>query len=76
MNFGDFTTGYRIWELEAKPERCEEEVTLNRPDWWLEGEKSHQLKIKVNRVKCDETCELGWRYMSDISCACMEIETE
>jgi hypothetical protein len=76
MNFGDFTTGYRIWELEAKPERCEEEVTLIRPDWWLEADKSHNFNLKVVRVACDHTCELGKRYESDISCACVDIEVE
>jgi hypothetical protein len=34
-NVGEFNTGYRIYEFTAFDEVCEEDIYVNRSDWWL-----------------------------------------
>lgn len=42
-NYGEFTTGYRIWLLEANREKCNEVVTLVRPSWWSGDDTTAEL---------------------------------
>lgn len=75
-NFGEFTTGYRIWMLEANREKCNEVVTLARPEWWSGEEKTGDLHINVIATACETPCAIGQTRASDTSCQCVTVQTE
>jgi hypothetical protein len=75
-NYGEFTTGYRIWMLEANREKCNEVVTLARPGWWSGDDKTSDLKIEVIATACDSPCTIGQMRASDTSCQCVTVPTE
>jgi hypothetical protein len=74
-NFGDFNTCFRVWEIQANPEVCTEEVPLVRKSWWTGEDKTANLKINVIPVPCENVCEIGKKRASATQCTCIDVPT-